>query len=334
MANDNTVLVLGATGGIGGEMTRMLREAGWQVRALKRGMAQAETTRDGVHWLRGDALERADVMRAAEGCTVIVHAVNPPGYRRWAEVVLPMLDNTIAAAKVSGATIVLPGTVYNFGPDAFPVLREDSPQQPLTRKGAIRVAMERRLREASDDGARAIVVRAGDYFGPNAGNNWFSQGLIKPGKPVTTVSNPGRRGVGHQWSYLPDVARTMTELLARRDTLDAFASFHMAGHYDADGTQMVDAILRVVQRATGVSPRVKEFPWWLTTVAAPFMTTLREMQEMRYLWREDLHMDNTCLRTVLGREPHTPLDEAVEATLTGLGCLATTPRHATATPKR
>jgi hypothetical protein len=59
-------------------------------------------------------------MEAAKGCSVIVHAVNPPGYRNWAQLVLPMLDNTIAAAKAEGATIVLPGTVYNYGPDAFP----------------------------------------------------------------------------------------------------------------------------------------------------------------------------------------------------------------------
>lgn len=38
-----------------------------------------------------------------------------------------MIDNTIAAALKEGATVVLPGTVYNFGPDAFPVLTEDSP---------------------------------------------------------------------------------------------------------------------------------------------------------------------------------------------------------------
>jgi hypothetical protein len=53
-----------------------------------------------------------------------------------------MLDSSIAAAKASGARILFPGTVYNFGPDAWPILREDSPQRPKTRKGAIRVEME------------------------------------------------------------------------------------------------------------------------------------------------------------------------------------------------
>lgn len=319
--NTNKALVLGATGGIGGEVARQLRDAGWQVRALQRGGPAAQEERDGMTWLRGDAMNRNDVMAAAAGCSVIVHAVNPPGYRRWDELVLPMLDNTVAAAVDQGATIVLPGTVYNYGPDAFAQLQEDSPQQPVTRKGAIRVELERRLQTASTQGCRVIIVRAGDFFGPKSGNNWFGQGLIKPGQPVTRVSLPGRTGIGHQWSYLPDVARAMVELLERRDTLEPFARFHLAGHWDADGTQMAQAIQRVVTRRMGVSPQLQAFPWWLITLASPFNATLRELREMKYLWSEAVRMGNRRLTEVLGHEPHTPLEQAVEATLEGMGCL-------------
>ncbi|MBU6961351.1 NAD(P)H-binding protein [Pseudomonas sp. CVAP len=319
--NSNKVLVLGATGGIGGEVARQLKDAGWEVCALTRHLEKAVDQQADITWLRGDALNRQEVIEAAKGCSVIVHAVNPPGYRRWPELVLPMLDNTIAAAVVEGATIVLPGTVYNFGPDAFPVLHESSPQQPLTRKGAIRVEMEQRLRKAADNGARALIVRAGDFFGPRAGSNWFSLGLIKPGRPVKAVSYPGEQGVAHQWAYLPDVARTMVELLERRTALQVFERFHMAGHLDTDGTRMSRAIQRVVYRHTGMEPRVTAFPWWLLTLASPFVVTFREMLEMRYLWRTPVQMDNARLIEVLGREPHTPLDEAVEAALLGMGCI-------------
>ncbi len=321
MENKGGVLVLGATGGIGSEMARQLRDAGWEVKALKRGASKDVERKDGITWIRGDALIRQDVVNAAKNCSVIVHAVNPPGYRQWSELVLPMLENTIAAATAESATIVLPGTVYNFGPDAFPLLTENSPQHPATRKGAIRVQMEQRLREASTSGARVLIVRAGDFFGPHSGNGWFSQCLIKPGQPVNTISYPGQAKIGHQWAYLPDVARTMVALLEIRKSLEAFATFHMAGHWDADGKQMTSAISRVVARHTGKQPKTSSFPWWLTTLASPFVTTLREMQEMRYLWRTPVQMDNAKLIQALGYEPHTPLDEAVEAALIGAGCL-------------
>ena len=201
--------------------------------------------------------------------------------------------------------------------------REDAAQNPVTRKGVVRVELEHRLRVASSNGCRVIVVRAGDFFGPRSGNNWFSQGLVKPGQAVKSVSLPGTRGVGHQWSYLADVACTMVELLHRRESLGPFAAFHMAGHWDADGTQLAGAIGRVVMRHGGAKPVLRAFPWWLTALASPFVATLRELREMRYLRQVPLAMENAKLLEIPAHEPHTPLDQAVAATLEGMGCLNT-----------
>ena len=199
------------------------------------------------------------MIAAAARADVIVHAVNPPGYRDWETLVLPMLDSTLAAAKANGARIVLPGTGYNFGPDAFPLIAEDAPQHPRTRKGAIRVALELRLKAASEAGeARVLIVRAGDFFGPGAANNWFDQGLIACGTRPRVIRNPGKRDVGHQWAFLPDVAETMARLLDR-PSLPAFARFHMDGHWDPDGRWMVEAIARVLgDPAVPIRP----LPWW------------------------------------------------------------------------
>jgi nucleoside-diphosphate-sugar epimerase len=318
MEQVKTALVLGATGGIGGEMARLLLARGWQVRALHRAPAQAAKEGDGLQWLAGDAMNRQDVVGAARGVQLIVHAVNPPGYRNWGTLVLPMIDNTIVAARASGARILLPGTVYNYGPDVLPQIDEDSPQHPVTRKGAIRVQLEARLQDAAGDGVRSLIVRAGDFFGPNSGNTWFAQGLVKPGKPVTSISNPSSRGVGHQWAYLPDVAETMLRLVERDDELPVFARYQMEGHWDADGTQMVAAIVRAAGRP---DVKVSAFPWWVLPLAAPFVAVFREMREMRYLWREPVRLSNARLRAMLGSEPHTQLDTAVRATLKGMGCL-------------
>jgi nucleoside-diphosphate-sugar epimerase len=319
-----TALVLGATGGIGGETAATLLRRGWQVRALARdparaaaqwppGMAQPQ-------WVAGDSLHAQSVVAAARGASLIVHAVNPPGYRNWNTLVLPMLESTIRAAQASGARIVLPGTVYNYGPGAFADLVESAPQRPLTRKGAIRVQMEERLRQAADRGVRTLIVRAGDFFGPRARNNWFSQGLVKAGQPLGAISDPGQRGIGHQWAYLPDVAETIARLVEHESALAAFDSFHMDGHWDADGTQMQAAI----RRASGQPDLpVKRFPWWLIKLGSPFVPVFRELLEMRYLWQQPVRLRNVRLLSMLGSEPHTPLDLAIGATLAGLGVWTT-----------
>ncbi|HLH49905.1 MAG TPA: NAD-dependent epimerase/dehydratase family protein [Roseiarcus sp.] len=318
MTQQKTALILGVTGGIGGEAAKVLRARGWRIRALHRRGGPSDR-RDDYDWIAGDAMNAADVIAAAKDAAIIIHAVNPPGYRDWAKLVLPMLDSSIAAAKASGARLVLPGTVYNFGPDAWPSLRENSPQNPRTRKGAIRVEMERRLKRAAAEGVRSLIVRAGDFFGPRGtGNSWFAAALVKPGKTVSSLSYPGRKGVGHQWAYLPDVAETMARLIENEDRLSAFEVFHMDGHWDADGGQMVAAIGRACGKP---HLRARAFPWFSVVLASPFVTLFREMLEMRYLWRQPLRMDNRRLVAFLGEEPHTPLDDAVKASLKGLGCL-------------
>jgi nucleoside-diphosphate-sugar epimerase len=265
-----------------------------------------------ARWVAGDAMQPADVLAAAEGVQVIIHAVNPPGYRRWGELVLPMIDNTIAAARATGARIVLPGTIYNYGDDAFPDLVEDAPQHPPTKKGRIRVELERRIEAASRTGTPALIVRFGDFLGPAAANNWFSQGLVTPGRRVTAITYPGRKGVGHAWAYLPDAAETIAQLLDRSSELEPFARFHFSGHWDPDGTAMTRAIAQSLGRP---DMTVRPLPWPLIGLAGLLQETPRELYKMRYLWRTPIRLDNKKLVAFLGQEPHTPLPDAVRTTL-------------------
>lgn len=318
MSGTATALVLGATGGIGGEVARRMLARGWRVRALHRHPETLASAMPGLDWRQGDAMDANSVVRAADGVDVILHAVNPPGYRRWAELVLPMIDASVAAARATGARLVLPGTIYNFGPDAGTRLTEDAPQNPVTEKGRIRVALEDRLRRLADDGGRTLILRAGDFFGPCAGNSWFAQGMVTAGKPIRSVTLPGRPGIGHQWAYLPDLAETMLALLDREADLPSFARFHFAGHWDADGMGMAEAIRRVTGRS---DLPVKRLNWPLVRLAGLVVPMMREIAGMRYLWQQPLRMPGDRLSAFLGDVPHTELDRAVADTLVGLGCL-------------
>lgn len=308
-------LVIGATGGVGGAVARRLLAAGWRVRGLNRDPAAARAASGlDLDWVKGDAMVAADVVAAAAGAQVIVHGANPPAYRNWTGLQMPMLASVIAAARASGARIVFPGTVYNYGPDAFPLIGEAAPQRPLTRKGRIRVQMEDALAAAArDERVRVLIVRAGDFFGPQPGNNWLSQGLVQPGRPLRTLTYPGPLAVAHAWGYLPDVAETMVRLIEREAELAAFEVFHMRGH-TLTGAELAAALGRLAGRPL----KVRQLPWAAVRLAAPFNETLREMLEMRYLWRGPVLLDNSRLVARLGAEPHTPTDQALRAALIGL----------------
>ncbi len=319
---NQSVLIIGATGGVGGATARAFLARGWRVRALNRDPEQAKrrsASLGNIEWIQGDSMNAEDVMRAAEGVSVVVHGANPPGYRNWKGLALPMLESSIAAARAAGARLVFPGTVYNFAPDTFPNVAESAPQAPRTRKGRIRVAMEQRLERASREGVPVLIVRAGDFFGGGAVNSWFSQALVKPGKPVTAVTYPGKRAVGHAWAYLPDLAETIALLVEQQGKLADFEVFHFGGHYFEHGVELAEATRRAAGKPHAP---IRRFPWFAVYLLSPFVETFREMIEMRYLWQQPLRLDNHKLVAFLGREPHTPLESALGTTLRDLGCAA------------
>ncbi|HEY0800456.1 MAG TPA: NAD(P)H-binding protein [Steroidobacteraceae bacterium] len=310
-----TALVIGMTGSIGREVAAALVTRGWHVRALHRNPAQAQVSNalpHSVHWVKGDAMQLNDVIEAARGATLIVHAANPPKYRNWRGLALPMLDNTIAAAKTCNARILLPATIYNFGSGAPPILKENSPQIPTTRKGQVRVEMELKLQKASLDGVRSIVVRAGDFFGPGAGSSWLTQGLVRSSGRLRSVFYPGPADVGHSWAYLPDLAESMVRLIECERPMAVYEVLHFRGHWFDRGVEIAERVCRL----HGMNTRqIKPFPWWAIKLASPFVNVFREMLEMRYLWQVPLQLDNGKLRALIGAETHTPIDAALAATL-------------------
>jgi nucleoside-diphosphate-sugar epimerase len=314
--SNRTALIIGPNGTFGGHAMVALIRHGWTVRAMARD-PEAAARRAGpnmpVEWVRGDAMNEADVAAAARGVQVIVHAANPPRYQRWRQLAIPMMEATIAAAKAEGARIVLPGTVYNFAPNSGPMIAEDAPQAPVTRKGKVRAEMESAIEAACAEGAKGLILRAGDFFGPAGPNSALMWLTTRKAGKVTSIYNAGPEG--HDFAYLPDLAETLARLLDREADMAALERFHFRGHWLASGQALGEAIRRV----TG-DPRIpiKPFPWWLIAAASPFVTMFRELLEMRYLWNRPIGLDESKLRGFID-VPTTPLDCALRESLSDLG---------------
>ena len=328
-------LILGATGAAGAAIASRLARSGWRVTLASRGSAaprlSAYPDLAALPWRQLDLLQAGALRQAARDCGVIVHAANPANYVYWREQMLPMLDAVLNAVAHPEVTVVLPGNVYALRPSAAPI-DEDAPQPTAgTFKGRLRQTMEARLQAAAEAGrCRALVVRAGDFFGAHAPNGWMAQGMLpalnRPGWPtqagtaaiprVRRLWLPGAPGVGHQWNYLDDYAHTVALLLAQRARLPRCAVFHTAGHWDGDGQTLARHTADLLGQATGRQPRISAFPWWALRLAAPVHAMSRELLDMRWLWRQPVQLSNARLRAFLGHdEPHTPWDAALRATL-------------------
>jgi nucleoside-diphosphate-sugar epimerase len=297
-----TVLILGANGRFGRAATHAFAQGGWDVRAATRNGQGASDTR--ITRIACDVMDRQAVMAAASGADVIVHAVNPP-YPDWSRVMPVHTANIIAAGLASGATVMIPANVYTFGANAEEILQEAAIPAPTTRKGALRVTMERAFEAATAQGLQTILLRGGDYLERTKTGNWFDSHIAnKANKGVFTY--PGAMNAVHAWAYLPDMARAMAELAAVRAKLPAFAPFGFAG-YSLTGAQLQDA----VAQAVGHPMKTRRFPWTVLRVISPFNPLIREVLEMRYLWDTPHRIDGSALRAALPDFTETPLAVAM-----------------------
>ncbi len=297
------VIVLGAKGRFGNAAARAFAEAGWQVTAFARNWDKAPAAP--IQTLEGDARDPATLAAACQGVDVIVNALNPL-YENWVRDLMPMAQAVIAAAKASGATVIIPGNVYNYGAEGPELWTETTPWHPTTRKGRLRVEMENAFRNA---GVRTIVLRGGDFITGGMTTNWFEAHIAKASRKGRTMY-PGPRDRIHAWAYLPDMARAAVQLAERREQFAAFEEFGFDG-YTLTGAELIDEIAR----ATGKTQKVSAMPWPLLRLLGLFNRRMREVSEMQYLWNIPHRMDGRKLERTLPDFRQTPVAEAMQQAL-------------------
>ena len=304
------ILVLGAAGRLGHAAAEAFRDAGWSVVSQVRpGFAKHAPRRTQV--VEVDALDHAAVGKAAHGADVILHALNPR-FTQWRQHALPLAYSAVTAAETSGATLMFPGNLYNYGSVLPPVIDETTPMRPTSHKGRLRLAIEDRLQEAAEErGVRTIILRAGDFFGGGPGS-WLDL-VIARDITQMRLTYPGPLDVVHEWAYVPNVASTLVRLAAIRAQLAPFATFGFPGH-PVEGREFTQAIAKVVQNRL----RVKRMSWWLIHVLRPVVPLCRELSEIEYLWKQPHRINGDKLKAAIGDVPHTPLDAAVQRAIQDL----------------
>lgn len=276
-----TALILGASGKIGTHAIPAFEARGWTCRIYDR--------------------KAGNMARAAMGCDVIVNALNPPNYHNWAEIIPAITEEVIAAAKASGAAVILPGNVYVYG-DKVGIWSQDTPHRPLARKGRIRAEMEARY---AASGVQVINLRAGNFMDPDKNGDVFSM-LIVPKLAKGKLGALGAPGAMQAYAYLPDWARAAVLLAEKRGALGQYEDIPFPGH-----AFTLDALKDRLEAMTGRKLRYARFPWWAMRLAAPVWELAREFSEMRYLFDTSHELSSEKFDRLLPGFDATPLDDVL-----------------------
>jgi hypothetical protein len=159
---------------------------------------------------------------------------------------------------------------------------------------------------------RAIIVRAGDFFGGGHGS-WFDLVIAKDIERQR-LTYPGPLDVVHAWAYLPDFTATLVRIAEKRAGFAPFEAVGFPGHA-ITGQELIATIERVTKAKFNIRP----MSWWMIKTAGRLTAMGRELAELEYLWRVPHQISGAKLAVAIGEIPQTPLARAVAASLRALG---------------
>jgi len=310
----NAITILGGNGRIGRAAALAFQNAGYKVNLMTRdGTAKNLNVNVGI--VAGDAMDVSSLIEATKGSDFVFNGLNPI-YTKWAEQVLPMAQNVIAAGKANGFVHLFPGNVYNYGSSMPLIIDASTPYAADTKKGKIRVEMENLFREAaSKHGLKTIALRAGDFFGGTMSGSWLDEGLArKLDKEIFTA--PGPMDTPHSWAYLPDLAETFVKLADISGSLGNWSDFRFTGHCATNRDFKTN-----MEQALGKSLKTEFIPWMIIKFMSLFNPMMGEIHEMSYQWSTPHKLVDPELEALIGEAPHTPLDVAISQALIDLGIM-------------
>lgn len=297
-------VVLGA-GQVGSRLTRLLLARGHRVRVVqqrRRGEAPEQPLLERVF---GDMTDLAFAEVATAGARVVYDCMNPP-YHEWPRLLLALGRGALHGASRAGAKLVALDCLYMYGRAAGPIC-ETTPHAPCSKKGELRVALERLRLDAHQRGDLPVAIgRASDFFGPDLPySGWNDRFFTRlyAGKPGECMGDPDQP---HAYTFVDDIALALLTLGER----DEGTGVWMLPTAPAETTRQLTAR---VGEALGLDARIERIPRWLLKTIGLFSPFMREVAEMTYQWEQPFLVDDSRFVTAFGQRA-TPLAEAAAVT--------------------
>lgn len=255
-----------------------------------------------------DLADVVSATKAAAGVTTILYAVGLP-YPKFDQHPVLMRNTIEAAARAGVQRIVVVSSVYSYGKPRTPTVSEDHPREPEAFKGKMRKEQEDAALQAHSEGrVRALVLRLPDFYGPHAELSLAYQVLdpAAKGKKATWLGSPD---LPHEFIYVPDAARVISDLLLR-DDLDGSA-------WNAGGVGPITGreFMTLAYGAAGATPKWRTVNRFMLRVGGLFNPLLRELVELYYLNETPVILDDSRLAHRLGTLHKTSYEQGIRDTI-------------------
>lgn len=315
---DRQVLVTGATGFLGGALTRRLIAEGARVRALARSASKAQALEMmGVEVILGDITDADAARRAAHGCAIVFHAAAALSGTYEEQYPANVTGSGImlrAAAEAGAARFIHISTLAVYSPAYTGLVDETKAAIPgQDPYGNTKAAGEGAVRAASEEtGLPYVIVRPGSIYGSGAGL-WTGALFRLATAPVTPFIGDGRARA--PYIYIDDVVEML--ILTGEHPAAANQTFNCV----SDPSPVWRDILTAYARVAGRAPNWLSLPKGLglalsgvLMLTAPRASLQRDAPDyLHFITKPDKQFSMAKARALLGWEPRVDLETGVAA---------------------
>lgn len=318
------ILVTGATGAVGPQIVRILRDAGYSIRTLSADPADPDLFPGDVEALVGDITDASVVDQAVRDVDMIVHMASllhinapAPGLAGLYEKVnVEGTKNVVrAAVRENVRRIIFFSTINVYGATSQ-IITESTPLHPTTYYARTKALAERVVLEARDRGNRPIgtVLRFGAIYGARMKGNYRRLLMSLHKGRFAPVGKGGNR---RTLIYDKDVARAVlccleNPVAAGRTYNVSDGSFHTLRDII---TVMCRALGRPFPKITLPLGPVRQALFLLDSMARLFQVRLPLGRDTIEKYTEDIAVDSQLIRSQLGFETKYNLTSGMEETV-------------------
>lgn len=286
--------ILGSGGAIGTPLALELRKYTDRVRLVARNPVKVHESDE---LFPADLRSREEVNNAVKGSEVVYLTVGLKyDIKTWERDWPLIMDNVIDACILHNARLVFFDNVYMYSPGSIPHMTEESVNEPVAKKGKLRLKLVEKIFDAiRNRNLNALVARSADFYGPDNKTAILNILVVDNFKKKKRAMWQANAHKVHSFTFTPDAARAVAQL---GNTADVYNQvWHLpTSHEKLTGEEFIRKIALLMNRP----PRYFTLSKTLISVMAVFVPLMRELKEMLYQYEQDYFFDSSKFETRFG----------------------------------
>ncbi|MDH7460716.1 NAD-dependent epimerase/dehydratase family protein [Chitinophagaceae bacterium 26-R-25] len=281
-----TQVILGVGGDIGKPLAKELKQYTSKVRLVSR---HPEQINGDDELFPADLLSAEQADKAVAGASVAYLIVGLKyDLRIWQKDWPVIINNVINACLKHNTKLVFFDNIYMYDKKAIPNMTEDSPLNPPSKKGKVRLQIVETIQNAiAQKGLQALIARSADFYGPEAKHGLLNVLVLDPLSKNKRMSWQSNVHKTHSYTYTPDAAKA-TAILGNTDS-----AYNQTWHLPTSSQRWTgEKFITYAASLKGAKVSYTLYSPLLLSLGGLFDRTIKELVEMQYQNNQDYFFDS------------------------------------------